>query len=89
MSALDVTIIAISERLVLVPGHVACLWMCVLFCFSSVCLYVCAYVLRLRSIAGVLSNRTVCVLDVIGALTVWRQNNHKKKSITPIRALCH
>jgi len=67
--------------------HVACLWMCVLFYVSFVCLHVCVYASKFKVHCGSASEPgasglpyyctpPVCVPDVIGALAVWR---HKKK----------
>jgi len=69
--------------------HNACLWMCVLFYFLFVCLHVCAYAFNFKvhcrcafelGASKLLYYYTppVCVLNVIGALAVRRQNNQKK-----------
>jgi len=76
--------------------RIACLWMCVLFYFSFVCLHVCAYAFKFKvhcgsafepGVSGLPYYCTppVCVSAVIGALAVWRPNNKKKsESCTPI-----
>jgi len=69
--------------------HVACLWMCVLFYVSFVCLHVCAYASKFKvhcwsasepGASGLPDYCTppVCVPDVIGALAVWQQKNNPK-----------
>ena len=65
----------------------ACLWMCVLFYFSFVCLHVCAYAIKVKVHCGsAFASRlpcyctpSVCVPDAIGALAVWWQNNNQTK----------
>jgi len=70
--------------------HVACLWMCVLFYFSLVCLHVCAYAFKFNFHCGsafepgasglpYYCTPPVYVPAVIGALPVWRHNPKKKK----------
>ena len=72
--------------------RIACLWMCVLFYFSFVCLHVCAYAFKFKvhcgsafepGVSGLPYYCTppVCVSAVIGALAVWRPNNKKKKRV--------
>ena len=69
--------------------HVACLWMCIFFYFSFVCLHMCAYAFKFKvhcwsafepGASGLPYYCTppVCISDVIGALAVWRQNNNYK-----------
>jgi hypothetical protein len=71
--------------------HVACLWMCVLFYFSIVCLHVCAYASKFEVHCGstfepgasrlsYYCTPPVCIPDVLGALAVWRHT--KKKKVT-------
>ena len=62
--------------------------MCVLFCFSSVCLHVCAYASKFKVYCGstfepgasglpYYCTPPMCVPHVIGALAVWRQSKKK------------
>ena len=62
--------------------HVACLWMCVLFYFSFVCLHVCAYASKFKFHCGsaietgasglpYYCTPPVCVPNVIGGVVVW------------------
>jgi len=70
--------------------HIACLWMCVLFYFSFVCLHVCAYAFKFKVDFGsafepgtsglpYCCTPPVCVPAEIGELPVWRHNQKKKK----------
>ena len=64
--------------------------MCVFFCFSFVCLHVCAYAFKFkvhcrsafaraeRFWTSYYCTPPVCVPDVIGGLAVWQHNNQKK-----------
>jgi len=78
--------------------HVACLWNCVLFYVSFVCLHVCVYASKCKVHCGSVFEPgasglpyyftpPVCVPDVIGVLSVWRQNNKKKRSKYPSESL--
>jgi len=69
--------------------HVVCLWMCVLFYFSFVCLHVCAFAMKSMvhcwsvfklGAAGLPYYCTppLCVPDVLGALAVWRHTQKKQ-----------
>jgi len=71
--------------------HVACLWMCVLFYFSFVCLHVCVYASKFEVHCGsafepgasglsYYCTPPVCVLDVLGALAVWWHTKKEKDS---------
>jgi len=73
--------------------HVACLWMCVLFYVSFVCLHVCVYASKFKVHCGSASEPgasglpyyctpPVCVPDVIGALAVWRHKNKQKNFVS-------
>jgi len=73
--------------------HVTCLWMCVLFYFSFVCLHVCAYASKFKVHCGsafepgasglpYYCTPPVYVPVVLGALAVWWHNQQKKKSLT-------
>ena len=75
--------------------HVACIWMCVSFYFSVVCLHVCAFASKFKVHCGSAfepgasrlphyCTPPVCVPDVIGGLVVWRHNNkeNQKKTMT-------
>jgi len=70
--------------------HVACLWMCVLFYLSFVCLLVCVYASEFEVHWGsafepgtsrlpYYCTPPVCVPAVLGALAVWWRNNKKTK----------
>jgi len=71
---------------------VACLWMCVLFYSSFLCIHVCAYASKFMvhclsalwpGASGLPYYCTppVTVPDVIGALAVWRHKNRKREQI--------
>jgi len=79
--------------------HVACVWMCVLFYFSFVCLHVCANTFKFKVHCGSAfepgasglphyCTPPVCVPAVIGALAVWRQNK-KQKFLSAVFAHLH
>ena len=70
--------------------YVACLWMCVLFCFFFVCLHVCAYAFKSKVRCGSALGPGVSGLPyyctpplfvpaVLGGLAVWRHTNKQKK----------
>jgi len=71
--------------------HVACLWMCVLFYFSFVCLRVCAYAFKFKVHFGsdfepgasglpYYFTPPVSIHTVIGELAVWRDNKQKQNT---------
>jgi len=71
------------------PTGSPCLWMCVLFYFSFVCLHVCAYASKFKVHCGSAfepgTSRLprycappACVPAVIRRLAVWRHNKKKK-----------
>jgi len=74
--------------------HVACLWICVLFSLSFVCLHMCAYACKFKVHCGNAFEPGAsglpyyctppvcqCVPAVLGALAVWRHNQKKTKKI--------
>jgi len=69
-------------------NHVACLWMCVLFCLSFVWLHVCAYVSKFKVHYGsafepgasglpYYCTPLVCIPAVPSAIAVWQHNQKK------------
>jgi len=72
--------------------HVPCLWMCILFNFSFVCLHVYAYAFKSKVHCGstlgpgasglpYYCTQLVCVPTVIGGPAVWRHNKRNKNQV--------